>query len=84
MENLNLSKSLEDCFEWELNDQIIRFDSIIESLMSTDVPRSQFRDELIDWQDDVANLVDEVSALESYEGFREFATMAAELFGTAV
>jgi hypothetical protein len=84
MENLNLSKSLEDCFEWELNDQIIRFDSIIESLMSTDVPRSQFRDELIDWQDDVANLVDEVSSLEPYEGFREFATMAEELFGTEV
>ena len=84
MENLNFSKSLEDCFEWELNDQIIRFDSIIESLMSTDVPRSQFRDELIDWQDDVANLVDEVSALEPYEGFREFATMAEELFGTEV
>lgn len=84
MENLNLSKSLEDCFEWELNDQIIRFDSIIESLMSTDVPRSQFRDELIDWQDDVANLVDEVSALEPYEGFRDFALMAEELFGTEV
>ena len=60
MENLNLSKSLEDCFEWELNDQVIRFDSIIESLMSTDVPRSQFRDELIDWPDEVANIVDEV------------------------
>jgi len=84
MENLNLSKSLEDCFEWDLNDQIIRFDSIIESLMSTDVPRSQLRDELIDWQDDVANLVDEVSALEPYEGFRGFATMAEELFGTEV
>jgi hypothetical protein len=52
--------------------------------MSTDVPRSQFREELIDWQDDVANLVDEVSALEPYEGFREFATMAEELFGTEV
>lgn len=84
MENLNLSKSLEDCFEWELNDQVIRFDSIIDSLMSTDVPRSQYREELIDWQDEVANLVDEVSAQEPYEGFRDFALMAEELFGTEV
>jgi len=84
MENLNLSKSLEDCFEWELNDQIVRFDFIVESLMTTDVPKEKFRDELIDWQDDVANLVDELSEIEPYEGFREFATMAEELFGTEV
>ena len=37
-----------------------------------------------DWQDEVANLVDEVSALEPYEGFRDFALMAEELFGTEV
>ena len=84
MENLNLSKILDDCFEWELNDQVIRFDSIIDSLMSTDVPRSQFREELVDWQDDVANLVDEVSALGPYEGFRDFALMAEELVGAEV
>jgi|11_taG_2_1085331.scaffolds.fasta_scaffold191962_1 hypothetical protein len=84
MENLNLSKSLEDCFEWELNDQIVRFDSIVESLMTTDVPKEKVREELIDWQDDVANLVDELSEIEPYEGFREFASMAEELFGTEV
>ena len=69
MENLILSKSLEDCFEWELNDQIVRFDSIVESLMTTDVPKEKVREELIDWQDDVANLVDELSKIEPYEGF---------------
>jgi len=82
MDQLNLTKSLEDCFDWELNDEIIRFDAIIESLMTTDVQRHKIREELIDWQDGVANMVDELSELEPYEGFREFAAMAEEIFGT--
>ena len=82
MANFNLSKSLEDCFEWDLNDQIIRFDMIIESLMTTDVARDKVRQELTDWQDDVANMVDKVSNYEPYDGFNEFAAMAEEVFGT--
>jgi len=82
MDQLNLTKSLEDCFDWELNEEIIRFDGIIESLMTNDVPRHKIREELIDWQDGVANIVDDLAAIEPYEGYREFAAMAEEIFGT--
>jgi hypothetical protein len=50
--------------------------------MTTDVQRHKIREELIDWQDGVANMVDELSDVEPYEGFREFAAMAEEMFGT--
>tara|TARA_A200000159_G_C7173367_1_gene276389 strand:- start:370 stop:618 length:249 start_codon:yes stop_codon:yes gene_type:complete len=79
-----ISKRLEDCYDWELNDQIIRFDAIVESMMTTDVARDKLRQEFIDWQDDVANMVDELSESQPYEGYREFAAMAEELFGTEV
>ena len=82
MDQLNLTKSLEDCFDWELNEEIIRFDGIIESLMTNDVPRHKIREELIDWQDGVDNIVDDLAAIEPYEGYREFAAMAEEIFGT--
>lgn len=82
MDNLNLTKSLQDCFDHELNDEIIRFDGIMESLMTTYVARHKIREELIDWQEDVDNLIDQLSDAENYEGFREFAAMAEEIFGT--
>ena len=84
MNTVKLSKSLRDCHDWELSDQITRFDSIVDSMMTTDVARDKLRSELIDWQHQVTNAVDELSAYEPYEGFREFAKMAEDLFGTEV
>jgi len=79
-----ISKSLEDCYDFDLNDKIVRFDAIINSMMTTDVARDKLRQEITDWQDDVTNMVDELSEIYPYEGFREFAAMAEELFGTEV
>ena len=76
----------QDCFEWELGDQIVRFDSILDSLMTTDVPREKLREELSDWKDEVASIVDDIEydAILQHERQREFATMSEELFGTEV
>tara|TARA_R110000737_G_scaffold344540_1_gene371819 strand:+ start:51 stop:311 length:261 start_codon:yes stop_codon:yes gene_type:complete len=86
MDYLTISKCLEDCFEWELGDQMVRFDSIIDSLMTTDVPREKLREELSDWKDEVASIVDDIEydAMLQHERQREFATMSEELFGTEV
>jgi hypothetical protein len=84
MNTVKLSKSLRDCHDWELSDQVTRFDSIVDSMMTTDVARDKLREELIDWQDEVENMVEELSAHQPYQGFREFAAMAEDLFGTEV
>tara|TARA_R110000744_G_scaffold247166_1_gene363647 strand:- start:1455 stop:1715 length:261 start_codon:yes stop_codon:yes gene_type:complete len=86
MDYLTISKCLEDCFELELGDQMVRFDSILDSLMTTDVPREKLREELSDWKDEVASIVDDIEydAMLQHERQREFATMSEELFGTEV
>ena len=50
--------------------------------VSAEAEFRKLREELIDWQDGVANMVDELSAIEPYEGYREFAAMAEDIFGT--
>jgi hypothetical protein len=86
MEGLDISKSLEDCFQYELSDEIVRFDSIIDSLMTTDVPREKLREELSDWKFEVENIVVDIEFEEvlQNEGQREFEIMAEELFGTEI
>ena len=86
MEGLDISQSLADCFEWELEGEIVRFDSIIESLMTTDVPRDKIREEISDWQNVVASIIEDIEddAILQNEGQREFEMMSEELFGTEV
>lgn len=84
MDILNLSKALLDCYEWDLHDDIERFDAIMESFMTTDVARDKVREELLDWQESVSEVVEEMAEVAPYEGFREFAMMAEEMFGTEV
>ena len=86
MEGLDIAQSLADCFEWELEDEIVRFDSIIESLMTTDVPRDKIREEISDWQNVVASIIEDIEddAILQNEGQREFEMMSEELFGTEV
>jgi hypothetical protein len=86
MEGLDILQSLADCFEWELEGEIVRFDSIIESLMTTDVPRDKIREEISDWQNVVASIIEDIEddAILQNEGQREFEMMSEELFGTEV
>ena len=86
MEGLDIAQSLADCFEWELEDEIVRFDLIIESLMTTDVPRDKVREEISDWQNVVASIIEDIEddAILQNEGQREFEMMSEELFGTEV
>tara|TARA_R110000851_G_scaffold132012_2_gene266234 strand:+ start:721 stop:981 length:261 start_codon:yes stop_codon:yes gene_type:complete len=86
MEGLDIAQSLADCFEWELEDEIVRFDLIIESLMTTDVPRDKIREEISDWQNVVASIIEDIEddAILQNEGQREFEMMSEELFGTEV
>ena len=86
MEGLDIAQSLADCFEWELEGEIVRFDSIIESLMTTDVPRDKIREEISDWQNVVASIIEDIEddAILQNEGQREFEMMSEELFGTEV
>lgn len=86
MEGLDIAQSLADCFEWELEDEIVRFDLIIESLMTTDVPRDKIREEISDWQNVVASIIEDIEddAILQHEGQREFEMMSEELFGTEV
>tara|TARA_R110000796_G_scaffold12647_2_gene41646 strand:- start:1074 stop:1334 length:261 start_codon:yes stop_codon:yes gene_type:complete len=86
MEGLDILQSLADCFEWELEGEIVRFDSIIESLMTTDVPRDKIREEISDWQNVVASIIEDIEddAILQHEGQREFEMMSEELFGTEV
>ena len=86
MEGLDILQSLADCFEWELEDEIVRFDSIIESLMTTDVPRDKIREEISDWQNVVASIIEDIEddAILQNEGQREFEMMSEELFGTEI
>tara|TARA_R110002167_G_scaffold226501_1_gene431638 strand:+ start:1493 stop:1753 length:261 start_codon:yes stop_codon:yes gene_type:complete len=86
MEGLDIAQSLADCFESELEDEIVRFDLIIESLMTTDVPRDKIREEISDWQNVVASIIEDIEddAILQNEGQREFEMMSEELFGTEV
>ena len=86
MEGLDILQSLADCFEWELEGEIVRFDSIIESLMTTDVPRDKIREEISDWQNVVASIIEDIEddAILQNEGQREFEMMSEELFGTEI
>jgi len=86
MEGLDIAQSLADCFEWELEGEIVRFDLIIESLMTTDVPRDKIREEISDWQNVVASIIEDIEddAILQNEGQREFEMMSEELFGTEV
>jgi hypothetical protein len=54
--------------------------------MTTDVPRDKIREEISDWQNVVASIIEDIEddAILQNEGQREFEMMSEELFGTEV
>jgi len=54
--------------------------------MTTDVPRYKIREEISDWQNVVASIIEDIEddAILQHEGQREFEMMSEELFGTEV
>jgi len=86
MQYENLSAAIQDCWLYELHDEIVRFDSIIDSFMTTDVPKEKLRKELSDWQFEIENIVVDILFDEELEREKqiEVSAIAEELFGTEV
>ena len=86
MQYENLSAAIQDCLLYELHDEIVRFDSIIDSFMTTDVPKEKLRKELSDWQFEIENIVVDILFDEELEREKqiEVSAIAEELFGTEV
>tara|TARA_R110001599_G_C11804986_1_gene615344 strand:- start:227 stop:478 length:252 start_codon:yes stop_codon:yes gene_type:complete len=81
MESLGVSSKVHDCVYFDLDDHLNEFDSIIDSLMHSDIQRHQVRLAIADWCASVDVSVNEIEA-EQYETPDQPTLLADEIFGT--
>jgi hypothetical protein len=87
MNDYNFTKRVLQCQENELNDLLDMFNSIMLSIIETDVPQYHFKSELIQWCHNVDNKLDALKQHKATINQLTAANLIAqtrEVFGTEV
>jgi len=61
MKQLQISTYIEDCLDWHLDELLLEFDGIIESIIYGDAPSNMAKNELELWRHKVIIKLDEIA-----------------------